>query len=500
MKNLFIFTFAILMLASPLHTQARALGEGLIRSGAAVLMDYETGQILFEKDMHRIVYPASTTKIMTALIAAQSAHPDEIMTVSGRAVDIREPMSSNIALSEGEEITVEDAVFAMMLHSANDASNVLAEHISGSQEDFAAFMTQKAHMIGALNTSFTNAHGLHEAEHYTTAYDIALITRHAAGDERFMRYFGRDRHIIPATNMRDFERILTNYQYMLMDTSRFYDPGVLGGKIGFTNPAGHTMSTIAERDGRILICVVMQSGHTDDKYHDTRSLLDFGFEQFEKVIVERSRFTPFAAGEIRFDAMRDFTVLIHRDYLDEEIILSYSEPTERNAVRISYHASGTPPNVPQFLGVQEIIGTPPPQSHTVMLPIPEDAPPAAEDKIFIAPEILWGAVILFAAVPFFARAAGSFTKPRKSRKPKGAAYAYYPEKRAGGRGGYSPAGAMRRAYNVAAHTENGEAKEAGKARAAVGSARNAPRQRPEPADPQNQGGGSRHNSNGWRHA
>jgi D-alanyl-D-alanine carboxypeptidase (penicillin-binding protein 5/6) len=355
---------------------------------------------------------------MTGLLAVENAHPQELLTVSRSAVDISEPLSSNIALREGEELTVESAIFAMMLHSANDASNVLAEHIAGTQEDFASRMTMAARMVGAMNTNFTNAHGLHDDEHYTTAYDIALITRHAAGDARFMEYFGRDRHTMPATNRRAYERVFTNYQYMLMEQSRFYDPEVLGGKIGFTNPAAHTMSTIAERDGRTLIAVVMGSYFTDDKYRDTRLLLDFGFEQFERVTIDRDRFTPFAvpvhgAGNAVFDSARDFYALVHRDYLDAGVFLTYSYPDvfypgDRLSGKISYYLADSPPNVPQLLGGQEIIGRAPPDAVPAMAFAPLSE--AHDSKVEVNPAALWVLLVLFAALPFIGYAARRFAK------------------------------------------------------------------------------------------
>jgi hypothetical protein len=215
----------------------------------------------------------------------------------------------------------------------------------------------------------------------------------------------------------------------------------------------------------------MFSLNTDDKYLDTRRLLDFGFGQFEKITVESGEFTPFEAEDIRFGGKLDFTVLVHRDYLGEEIILSYSQP-EENRLRISYYASGTPPNVPAFLGSQEIIGRPPPQSHAAMVFMPQEyrySPAEQENpKIVIHPAFLWGAVILFAAIPLFVKK-GASNDSAKHRN-------------------HTPRNAHRQAYALYQGS------------AAVGSPRDAPRQESGTLAPQNQDGKPRHNSNGWRHA
>jgi len=251
-------------------------------------MDASTGQVLYDKGMHHRVYPASTTKILTALIIIENTHPHEIVTASATALEL--PWyGAHIALVEGERLSVEDALFAMMLPSANDTSNVLAEHVAGSLEAFAEMMNQRAYEIGAVNSNFTNAHGLHDENHFTTAYDIALITRYAMQNEEFRRYFGAAHHLMPATNMNT-ERNLHQMQYMLVPGIAGYDPEVTGGKVGFTNYARHTMSTTATRDGRDLISVVMYSTGRGDKFLDTRALLDFGFDEFIPIAVGAEEF------------------------------------------------------------------------------------------------------------------------------------------------------------------------------------------------------------------
>ncbi|MDR2933432.1 MAG: hypothetical protein LBV27_10045 [Oscillospiraceae bacterium] len=312
-----------------------ALDTKNIYSDAAVLMDADTGQVLYDKNMHTRIYPASTTKIMTGILAVEQCFPGEILTVSSAAVNIDEPMSSNINLTPGEELTMDSAMYALMLPSANDAANVIAEHVAGSQAQFAKMMTEKARLIGAVNTNFANAHGLHDPAHYTTAYDMALITRYAGGSSAFMRYFGADLYTMPATNTYSAERSFSNYQYMLIKTSQFFNEDVIGGKVGYTTPAKHTMSTLATRDGRTLICVTMGSNNRNEKFYDTQKLLDFGFEEFTRVTVPKNDFGGLRVpvrqagepvGDVLFRPSADFTFLLHNSADIADVRFSYETP------------------------------------------------------------------------------------------------------------------------------------------------------------------------------
>lgn len=281
MRNLrkirkYITAALVVLMISRYTLAASAISGADITSETAVLMDAETGEVLFEKDMNKRMSPASVTKIMTGLLAVEQTLPQEIITVSDAATDLP-PGSSYIALSPGERLSVKDALYALMLPSANDAANALAEHISGSQQGFVALMNHRAKEIGAFNTNFENAHGLDSDNHKTTAYDLALITREAINNEDFLIYSGMGNYTMPATNIAA-ERGFVNQQYMLVDTSRFYNSDVIAGKVGYTRMAGHTMSTVAVRDGRVLICVVMNTSR-DDKYYDTEKLLTFGFDE-----------------------------------------------------------------------------------------------------------------------------------------------------------------------------------------------------------------------------
>ena len=306
-----------------------------LESEAALLMDAETGQVLFDQNMNQKMYPASTTKILTAILVVENTSPDEILTVSKKALEIDEPDSSNIALVPGERLRVADALYALMLPSANDAANVLAEYVSGSQEAFVELMNEKAREIGALNTHFANPSGLHDDDHYSTAYDIALITRYAMENEEFAKYFGAAHYTMSPTNSQPQERYFTNYQWMLVNTTVFYNDTVLGGKIGYTDEARHTMSTVAAKDGRTLVCVVMHASKYE-KFYDTEKLLEYGFEGFYPYTVTSDRFAEFAVpigaennalGNAFFSLDQDVTLLLPMGTSPENLKIVYEKPS-----------------------------------------------------------------------------------------------------------------------------------------------------------------------------
>lgn len=335
-----------------------------IISETAVLMDAKTGQIIFDKNSGQKMFPASTTKIMTGMLAAENGPMTEIAEVTESAIDIDEWDSSNIALVPGEKLPVDSLMYALMLKSANDAANVLAEHVAGTQESFVEMMNARAAKIGAADTHFANAHGLHDDGHYTTARDMAMITREAIKNPVFMQYFSAGTHAIPATNLQPQQRGFTNYNYMLVNTTRFYDPSVAGGKVGYTLEARHTMSTVAVRNGRTLICVVFSSPNRYDKFSDTKKLFDFGFDEFVEITVPKEKFPGFSTsivegetelGTAKFSSAKDFTALVHKDADMSALEIEYSHREPFNAGEdISAFAEFTLPSgnpaVPDTLG------------------------------------------------------------------------------------------------------------------------------------------------------
>ena len=338
MKALYKITtiLAVILLIGFAMPASALAPEHEITAQSVILIDAQTGQLLYGRDMHLQLYPASITKIMTGLLAMENYSPNKIPVVSESAMDFMSE-SSHIALTPGEEIPMDSLMYALMLPSANDAANVIAEHIAGNQEAFARMMTERVMEIGAFNTNFTNAHGLpDDGRHYTTAYDMALITREAIRNPAFLHYFGTRRQTIPATNKQPEERNFTNQNFMLLPDQRWaYYTYAIGGKVGFTGAARHTISSAAYRDGRTLIAVVMGCGH-DERFHYTRELFEFGFESFTLISLEDTVLTPapvplmygdMVIGEATFFLPDEkLTMLVPNGIGEEALVYSHNLP------------------------------------------------------------------------------------------------------------------------------------------------------------------------------
>jgi serine-type D-Ala-D-Ala carboxypeptidase (penicillin-binding protein 5/6) len=254
--------------------------KGSLTSESAVLIDASSGLVLYEKNAHKELYPASITKIMTTLIALENCSLNEIVTFSHNAVFSIESGSTHIARKEGEQLTMEQCLYAVMLASANEVSNAVAEHVAGSIDKFADMMNAKAKELGCKNTHFVNANGLHNDDHYTSAYDMALISQEALKNETFRKITNTKSYVLPVTNKSDQEFPMANHQQLLLGykLTKKYD-ACTGGKTGYTNAARNTLVSFACKDGVELICVVMKSTPTD-QYSDTINLFNFGFENY----------------------------------------------------------------------------------------------------------------------------------------------------------------------------------------------------------------------------
>lgn len=249
-----------------------------IEAGAAILMDIDTGSILYSKNEHEKHYPASITKILTTLLALDYNKPNDIITFSDNAVFGIDRSSSNLAMDVDEQINMTDALYGMMLMSANEVAAAIAEHIAGSIENFTEMMNKRAKEVGALNSNFKNPHGLHNSEHYTTAYDMAMISREAYKLQEFRKIITTVTYQIKPTNKQKEIRYLANQHQMYKNTTYHYED-CTGGKTGFTDEAQSTLVTFAERDGLRLVCVVLNEiGNV--KYTDTKKLFDYGFDNF----------------------------------------------------------------------------------------------------------------------------------------------------------------------------------------------------------------------------
>ena len=251
-----------------------------IEGEAAVLMEMNTGTILYSKNADEKLYPASITKILTGLLACEHLDMNGNFVMTQSAAFGIEPGSSSIYGDADEEFTIQQALMALMLESANEMALALAELTSGSTKKFVELMNERARQIGCTNTHFNNPNGLPDETHYTTAHDMALIARTAWQNSYFRRFATTDYYEIPPTNKQPETRYMRNHHKMMAGGEYAYD-GVQGGKTGYTEAAGNTLVTYARKNGLSLVCVVLNS--IGGSYSDTASLLDYGFNQFSIV-------------------------------------------------------------------------------------------------------------------------------------------------------------------------------------------------------------------------
>ena len=250
-----------------------------IAEETGVLMEASTGQVLFDKGMDEIRYPASTTKVMTTLLILENVEDlSQTVTFTDVITPDLEPGNSTINAQVGEQLTIEQCLYAIMLASANEVCTQMAVYVAGSVENFVSMMNQRASQLGCQNTHFVNANGLPDPNHYTTAHDLALILAAAIQNEDFCRISGSATYTIPATNMTSSPRNLENSNALINDSEYHYD-GVIAGKTGHTEAAKNTLVTAAARDGMTLVCVVLRSDG-ENRFIDTVSLFNYGFENF----------------------------------------------------------------------------------------------------------------------------------------------------------------------------------------------------------------------------
>lgn len=244
-----------------------------LNSEAGVLYDVTTGQVLFEKNGNEQLYPASITKVMTALLAAENLSLSSTFTFTDSATKNLESGATNVEMTTGDVMTVEDALYALLLKSACEVANGLGEAVSGSQTKFAELMNKKAAELGCKNTSFRNASGLNDTAHLTTAYDMALIAAAAFQNAEVRKVCSSKSWTIPATNHRA-SMTLSNSNKMLYSNKDEYFEGVVGGKTGYTSKAGNTLVECVDIGGHELIAVVMKS--QSKQYVDAKALLNYG--------------------------------------------------------------------------------------------------------------------------------------------------------------------------------------------------------------------------------
>ncbi|USG68246.1 D-alanyl-D-alanine carboxypeptidase [Brevibacillus ruminantium] len=278
MRTLLISLLAVACLFSTSIVKPAAAQDGTavlttdqINGESAILIDAKTGQVLFEKNPHEKLFPASITKIATGIYAIENGNPNDIVTVSKRA---RWEEGTRVYLAEGEQVTLEKLEYGLLMNSGNDAATAIAEHLGGTVEHFAdqlnAYLAEK---VGVTETHFTNAHGLHDPEHYTTASDMAKIAQYAMQNPKFREMVATER--LPWDGL-EWKTVVVNHNKLL----RNYE-GATGIKNGFTDQARNTLVGSAKRGDSEFIAVTMKAGSSNFTYKDVTAMLDYAFAHFE---------------------------------------------------------------------------------------------------------------------------------------------------------------------------------------------------------------------------
>lgn len=256
-----------------------------IYSDAAILMDSKTGKILYEKNSNEKKYPASTTKILTAIIAIENCNLSDTISASYNAI-MSIPSGYSIAeIKENEVLTVEQLLNVFLIHSANEAGYILAEHISGSISNFADLMNQKALEIGCTDTHFTNPSGIQDENHYSTAHDMALIAQYCMKNETFRQIVCKTSYTLEPTDKTPEERYFVTTNDLIKTSSEYYYPYCIGIKTGYTSKAKNCLISASQKDGLELITVVLGAEFTENgksaRNTDTINLFNYGFENYK---------------------------------------------------------------------------------------------------------------------------------------------------------------------------------------------------------------------------
>ncbi len=310
-----------------------------IQSEAAIIIEKSTGKIIYEKNSKEKKYPASTTKILTAIITLEECNIDETAVASENAITSIPSGYATANIQIGESLTVKDLLYALMLKSANESAVILAEHISGSVEEFSKLMNEKAKQIGCKDTNFVNPNGIHNQNHYTTAYDMALIAKYCMENETFRKIVSTTSYTLPATNLyQNEDRTFSNTNSLIIINNNnrednYYYKYATGIKTGFTSQAKNCLVASAEKNDMEFITVVLGANVTIDglsqRYINTISMFEFAFNNYSfKKVKDEGNFIenieiPNATEEtkrLELVTSEDITALMSIDTTTEEIV------------------------------------------------------------------------------------------------------------------------------------------------------------------------------------
>ena len=311
-KKIICLLFAAVLLATP--ALAATAPEHPVAAKGAILYELNTDTVLLEQDADARLYPASTTKLMTALVAMEYGNPEDIITVPAAAVDGLFELGSASYLLAGEEISFMDLMEYMLIASGNDAANAMAIHISGSISAFADLMNNRAQELGCTNTHFVNPHGLHDEEHYTSARDLLRIAKAAMENPTIAEIVAKDEVVLPITNKhpQTTTKYTTNYLISRKSTREYYYEGAIGIKTGTTTPAGLCLVAACVKGDYTYYTVVLgaEKGENGERnqFIETAKLFDYGAENFSQQVMLSSS-EPIAEVPVRLSNEKDSVVV-----------------------------------------------------------------------------------------------------------------------------------------------------------------------------------------------
>lgn len=311
-KKIICLLFAAVLLVTP--ALAAAAPEHPVAAKGAILYELNTDTVLLEQDADARLYPASTTKLMTALVAMEYGNPEDIITVPAAAVDGLFELGSASYLLAGEEISFMDLMEYMLIASGNDAANAMAIHISGSISAFADLMNNRAQELGCTNTHFVNPHGLHDEEHYTSARDLLRIAKAAMQNPTIAEIVAKDEVVLPITNKhpQTTTKYTTNYLISRKSTREYYYEGAIGIKTGTTTPAGLCLVAACIKGDYTYYTVVLgaEKGENGERnqFIETAKLFDYGAENFSQQVMLSSS-EPIAEVPVRLSNEKDSVVV-----------------------------------------------------------------------------------------------------------------------------------------------------------------------------------------------
>lgn len=299
-KKVLVYLFVLVsVLISLTNTSFATNTELTTYSPNCIVMEASTGKIVYEKNSNAQAFPASTTKIMTAILALENCNLTDIATVSHEAIYSVPIGYSHAYLVEGEQLTIEQLLHLLLIPSANDAANVLAEHIAGSISSFTTMMNTKASELGCKNTNFVNANGIHNEKHYSSAYDLALMGRYAMQNETFRKIVSTKKYTLPATNnYLESNRFFKTTNELIVSDDRvavdnYYYSYATGIKTGYTNAAKECIVASAQKDGIEYIVVILGAEKTENglsgRYLDCKNLFNYAFDNYKTYTINKEK-------------------------------------------------------------------------------------------------------------------------------------------------------------------------------------------------------------------